>query len=171
MRIALVGCGRISRNHLDAITHIDGLHLAAVCDVVAERAREAGERHAVPWFTSYDAMLAEAACDVVAICTPSGMHPEHGEAAARAGKHVVSEKPMRSRSRGRTPRARLRRRGSLRSSSSANRLNLRRSVLRRAVDRGLRPAVHVKCTVRWAAAEYYEQAPWRGTWALDAARS
>jgi predicted dehydrogenase len=46
-----------------------------VCDVVEERAREAGERPGVPWFRSYDEMLARAECDVVTVATPSGLHP------------------------------------------------------------------------------------------------
>src|SRR5688572_10835137 len=93
-RIALVGCGRISKNHFDAIERIEGLELAAVCDIVEDRAREAGTRYAVPWFVSYDEMLAKVECDIVTVATPSGMHPAHGIAAARTGKHVVCEKPM-----------------------------------------------------------------------------
>ena len=94
IRIALVGCGRISRNHFESIDRIDGMRVTAVCDVDEERAREAGERLGVPWFRGYDEMLARSECDVVSICTPSGLHPAHGIQAARAGKHVVSEKPM-----------------------------------------------------------------------------
>src|SRR5689334_8874450 len=94
VRIALVGCGRISKNHFDAIAKIDGVELSAVCDNVPSRARAAGEAHRVPWFTSYEKMLAEASCDAVAICTPSGLHPAQGILAAHAGKHVISEKPM-----------------------------------------------------------------------------
>ncbi|MBI2409209.1 MAG: Gfo/Idh/MocA family oxidoreductase, partial [Gemmatimonadetes bacterium] len=56
-RVALVGCGRIAHNHFDAIAGLDGLSLSAVCDVVESRAREAGEKWGVPWFTSYDEML------------------------------------------------------------------------------------------------------------------
>jgi UDP-N-acetyl-2-amino-2-deoxyglucuronate dehydrogenase len=66
IRIALVGCGRISRNHFEAIQKIDGLDLAAVCDIIPERAREAGERQGVPWFESFDEMLASVRCDAVA---------------------------------------------------------------------------------------------------------
>ena len=82
-RVALVGCGRISKNHFDALARIDGLTLSAVCDVIPERARVAGERLGVPWFTSYEEMLERAECDVVAICTPSGLHPRHGIMAAQ----------------------------------------------------------------------------------------
>ena len=94
IHIALAGCGRISRNHFDAIAKIDGLDLAAVCDIVPERAREAGERHGVPSFESFDEMLGSVRCDAVSLCTPSGLHPKHGVIAARAGKHVICEKPM-----------------------------------------------------------------------------
>ena len=97
-RIALVGCGRISKNHFDAIRKVDGLSLAAVCDIDAERARRAGEEQGVPAYRSIDEMLRasddEAPFDIVVVCTPSGLHSSHGAAAARAGKHVVTEKPM-----------------------------------------------------------------------------
>jgi len=94
VRVALVGCGRIARNHVEAIARVDGLELTAVCDSDTERARSVGEAAGVPSFTSFDEMLREASCDAVAICTPSGLHPAQGIAAARAGKHVISEKPM-----------------------------------------------------------------------------
>ncbi|HEX6048795.1 MAG TPA: Gfo/Idh/MocA family oxidoreductase, partial [Gemmatimonadaceae bacterium] len=93
-KVALVGCGRISGNHFDALRQVEGLELVAVCDTVEERAREAGERQGVTWYRSYEEMLKAGGCDVVSICTPSGLHAAQGAAAARAGKHVVTEKPM-----------------------------------------------------------------------------
>ena len=96
-RIALVGCGRISKNHFDALAAVEGLSLAAVCDSDEERARAAGEAQDVPWFRSYETMLRDSPADVVTIATPSGLHPQHGVLAARAGKHVVTEKPMATR--------------------------------------------------------------------------
>ncbi len=170
VRIALVGCGRISRNHFEAIDKVDGLALAAVCDSVVERARAAGEGQGVPWFTSYDAMLAEAPCDAVAICTPSGLHPPHGIAAARAGRHVISEKPM---------AISLQGADSLVAACDAagvhlfvvkqNRLNAAVQLLRRAVDKGRFGRLFMaNCTVRWSRPQdYYDQAPWRGTWEFD----
>src|SRR4029450_5525646 len=80
-KLALVGCGRISRNHFDALRAIDGLELTAVCDVDEDRSRTAGEEQGVPWFRSLDDMLRQADCDVVTICTPSGLHAVHGVAA------------------------------------------------------------------------------------------
>lgn len=169
-RVALAGCGRISRNHFDALTAVDGLTLAAVCDADEGRARAAGEAMDVPWFRSYEAMLREAPCDVVTIATPSGLHPQQGILAAKAGKHVVTEKPM---------AISLDAADALvRACDEAgvhlfvvkqNRLNAPVQFLKRAVDRGRFGRIYLaNCTVRWARPqEYYDQAPWRGTWEFD----
>jgi UDP-N-acetyl-2-amino-2-deoxyglucuronate dehydrogenase len=169
-RVALVGCGRISRNHVDAIARIDGLELVAACDVIEERARAVAEPLGIPWHTSYEKMVAEVECDVVTIATPSGYHPAQGVLAARAGRHVVTEKPMAI---------------SLRSADELvhacdaagvhlfvvkqNRLNAPVQMLKRAVDRGRFGRLYMaNCTVRWTRSqEYYDQAPWRGTWEFD----
>jgi UDP-N-acetyl-2-amino-2-deoxyglucuronate dehydrogenase len=169
-RVALVGCGRISRNHFDAIARVDGLTLAAVCDAVEARARAAGEANGVPWFTSYEQMLAEAPCEVVAVCTPSGLHPKHGIAAAQAGKHVVTEKPMAISLEGAD--------ALVEACDDAgvqlfvvkqNRLNAGVQLLKRALDKGRFGRIYMaNCTVRWTRPqEYYDQAPWRGTWEFD----
>jgi UDP-N-acetyl-2-amino-2-deoxyglucuronate dehydrogenase len=169
-RIALVGCGRISRNHFEAIARIEGLTLSAVCDVVPERAQAAGEQQGVPWFTSYAEMLQSAECDVVAVCTPSGLHPQHGVLAARAGKHVISEKPMAI--------SLVDADALVQACDEAgvhlfvvkqNRLNAPIQLLKRAIDKGRFGRIYTaNCTVRWTRPqEYYDQAPWRGTWEFD----
>lgn len=170
VRVALVGCGRIAKNHFEAIARVGGLELTAVCDSDAERARAAGEAAGVPSFTSYDAMLGEASCDAVAICTPSGLHPAQGIAAARAGKHVISEKPM---------AISLSEADELVAACDAaevhlfvvkqNRLNPPVQLLRRAVDKGRFGRIYLaNATVRWSRPqEYYDSADWRGTWEFD----
>ena len=65
-RIALAGCGRISRNHIDAIGRVDGLRIVAACDPDADRAAAVGEELGVPWFTEYERMLAAGLADVLA---------------------------------------------------------------------------------------------------------
>jgi UDP-N-acetyl-2-amino-2-deoxyglucuronate dehydrogenase len=169
-RVALVGCGRISRNHFDAIEAVPGLRTSAVCDLVEERAREAGERLAVPWFTDYAKMLREAPCEIVTIATPSGLHPEQGILAARAGKQVVSEKPMAISLAGADALVRACDEANVALFVvKQNRLNPAVQLLRKAIDKGRFGRIYVaNTTVRWARPqEYYEQAPWRGTWALD----
>jgi len=169
-RIALVGCGRISRNHVEAISRIDGLELIAACDSVADRAKSLAEPLGIPWFTSYAKMLAEVDCDVVTIATPSGYHPEQGVLAAKAGRHVIVEKPMAISLRGADEL--------VHACDAAgvhlfvvkqNRLNAAVQMLKRAVDRGRFGRLYMaNCTVRWTRPQsYYDQAPWRGTWEFD----
>ena len=170
IRIALVGCGRISKNHFDAIRKVDGLRLTAVSDAVEERARAAGEEHGVPWFTNYADMLRAAECDVVTIATPSGMHSAQGIAAAKVGKHVITEKPM---------AITLEQADALVAATDAanvrlfvvkqNRLNPSVQLLKRAVDKGRFGRIYLaNTTVRWQRPqEYYDSAPWRGTWEFD----
>ena len=170
VRIGLVGCGRISRNHFEAIERVDGLALAAVCDTLPDRASAAGEGQGVPWFTSYERMLAESELDAVAICTPSGLHPQHGIMAARAGRHVISEKPM---------AITLAAADDLVQACDAagvrlfvvkqNRLNAPVQLVKRALDKGRFGRLYMaNCTVRWTRPQdYYDQAPWRGTWEFD----
>jgi UDP-N-acetyl-2-amino-2-deoxyglucuronate dehydrogenase len=169
-RVALVGCGRIAQNHFDSVKQIDGLSFTAVCDIVESRAKTAGELLGVPWFTDYERMLREADCDVVVIATPSGLHPQHGILAAKAGKHVISEKPMAI---------------TLASADALvhacddakvqlfvvkqNRLNPPIQLLRKAIEKGRFGRIYLaNTTVRWARPqEYYDQAKWRGTWEFD----
>ena len=168
--IALVGCGRISKNHFEAIAGTEGLRLSAVCDIDAERARAAGEAHAVPWFPSLDELLQEATADIVVLCTPSGLHAPQGIQVARAGKHVISEKPMST---------------SLSAADDLveacdgagvrlfvvkqNRLNPPIQLLRKAIDKERFGRIYMaNVTVRWQRPqEYYDAAPWRGTWEFD----
>jgi len=170
VRVALVGCGRISGNHFDAFRKIDGLELVGVCDIVEERARTAGEAQGVPWFTSYEKMLRGVDCDAVVIATPSGLHPQQGVTAARAGKHVITEKPM-AISLGAADEL-------VQACDSAgvrlfvvkqNRLNPGIQLLKRALDKGRFGRIYLaNTTVRWTRPqEYYDQAPWRGTWEFD----
>jgi UDP-N-acetyl-2-amino-2-deoxyglucuronate dehydrogenase len=169
-RIALVGCGRIANNHVEAIKRIDGLELVAASDTSEERAKTLAEPLGIPWFTSYEKMLNEVECEVVAICTPSGLHPAQGVLAAKTGHHVVTEKPMAISLKGADEL--------VQACDAAgvhlfvvkqNRLNAPVQLLKRAVDRGRFGRLYMaNCTVRWTRPqEYYDQAPWRGTWEFD----
>jgi UDP-N-acetyl-2-amino-2-deoxyglucuronate dehydrogenase len=169
-RVALVGCGRISKNHFDAIARVNGLDLVGVADSVPERAEAAGAAYNVPAFTSLEAMLAGVECDIVTIATPSGLHPAQGIVAARAGKHVVTEKPMAISLAGADELiAECDAAGVRLFVVKQNRLNPAIQLVKRAVQKGRFGRIHsLNCTVRWSRPqEYYDQAPWRGTWAMD----
>jgi UDP-N-acetyl-2-amino-2-deoxyglucuronate dehydrogenase len=169
-KLALVGCGRISRNHFEALRKVGGLSLTAVCDIVPERARDSAEQEGVPGFTSIEEMLQRVECDIVSICTPSGLHAAQGALAARAGKHVITEKPM-AISLGQADEL-------VKACDDAgvflfvvkqNRLNPPIQLLRRAVDKGRFGRIFIaNTTVRWQRPQdYYDAAPWRGTWEFD----
>ena len=115
IRIALVGCGRISANHIRAFAfHQDRAELVAICDTQAERLEKAqqliteaaaeypGAATNPKQFNSYSELLAATQnnttpIDMVVLATPSGLHPGQVIAAAEAGLHVCTEKPMATR--------------------------------------------------------------------------
>jgi UDP-N-acetyl-2-amino-2-deoxyglucuronate dehydrogenase len=169
-RIALVGCGRISKFHFDAIANVPGLRLSAVCDVDDSRARTASAERGVPAFTDYGEMLRKAACDVVAICTPSGLHSGQGVLAARAGKHVVTEKPMSiTLEQADVLVQACDDAGVMLFVVKQNRLNPSIQLLKRAVDKGRFGKIYLaNTTVRWhRPQDYYDAESWRGTWEFD----
>jgi len=169
-RVGLVGCGRISKNHFEAIARVPGLKLVAVADIDVARAEAAGAERGVPAFRSLGEMLTGSELDVVAICTPSGLHSAHGAAAARAKKHVIVEKPM---------AISLVQADDLVKACDdngvylfvvkQNRLNPPIQLVRRAVDKGRFGRIYMaNVTVRWTRPqEYYDAEPWRGTWEFD----
>ena len=170
LRVALVGCGRISRNHFDAIASTPGIELTAVCDLVPERADAAARLLGVRAFYSYEEMLRDADCDIVSVTTPSGLHPTHAMQAARAGKHVISEKPMALSLSAADEMLQVSENAGVRLFVvMQNRLNPAIQLLRRAIDKGRFGRIYtLNATVRWTRPqEYYDQAAWRGTWALD----
>ncbi|MDQ2890183.1 MAG: Gfo/Idh/MocA family oxidoreductase [Gemmatimonadota bacterium] len=170
LRVAVVGCGRISTNHFDAIARLDDLRLVGVADIIPERAEAAGERYGAPAYGSLEAMLSGVGCDVVTVATPSGLHPQHGITAASGGKHVVSEKPMAISLAGADSLiAACAEHGVKLFVVKQNRLNPAIQLVKRAVEKGRFGRIHsANCTVRWARPQdYYDQAPWRGTWAMD----
>jgi UDP-N-acetyl-2-amino-2-deoxyglucuronate dehydrogenase len=170
IRLVLVGCGRISERHFDAIDAHPGLSLVAVSDELPDRARAAGEKHGVPAFTSYAAMLAETGAEAVVVCTPSGLHPRHGIMAAQRGLHVICEKPMATR---------LEEADQLVKTCDEagvhlfvvkqNRLNPGIQLLKRAIELSRFGRVYMASVrVFWNRPQsYYDMAPWRGTWEFD----
>lgn len=172
-RFALVGCGRISKNHVEAIKKLEEENeakLVACCDLIAERVEKVAEETGAKAFTSYEEMLKESDIDIVSICTPSGLHPKHTIMAARAGKHVLCEKPS----------------GTKLSDVDAaidacddagvryfvvkqNRFNKTVQLLKKAIDEGRFGRIYMLVSnVFWTRPqEYYDMAPWRGTWEFD----
>jgi UDP-N-acetyl-2-amino-2-deoxyglucuronate dehydrogenase len=171
LRVALVGCGRISARHVQVIRAIEELELVGVCDLVEERARAASSAGGgVPAYTSVDELLAAQRPDVVSVLTESGSHARVAAAIAPHVKALVIEKPM---------ALTLDDADRLIEACDAhhtrlfvvkqNRFNKPVVRLRKALEAGrFGKLVMGTVRVRWCRTqEYYDQAAWRGTWKDD----
>ena len=172
LNIALVGCGRIAKRHSDLLGkgQIDGAQLVAVCDVAAARAEAIAAPFGVPWFTDMDEMMARASPDVAVVLTESGLHAEHVIRLARHRKHIVVEKPMALTLDDADEMIRACDQHGVRLFVvKQNRFNVPVVKLREALDAGrFGKLVLGTVRLRWCRRqEYYDQDPWRGTWALD----
>jgi len=94
VKFAVVGCGVISDVHFKGILETENAELSAVCDHNKDKADRIAKKYNVPAYYSLDELLKIDEIDVVNICTPSSIHPEQTILSAKAGKHVIVEKPM-----------------------------------------------------------------------------
>lgn len=176
-RVALVGCGRISDRHIIALAaHQERCRLTGVCDLESSGVEKAQRRyqelsgHEAQGFVSFEAMLQQLSFDILTIATESGFHYEHAKAGLMAGKHVLIEKPMTlSVSEAVELIALADEKGLKLGVCHQNRFNPPIQALRRAVDLGgFGRLVNGTARILWNRnMGYYQQAPWRGTWAQD----
>jgi len=172
IRIAVIGCGRISRNHFGAIEkHAESLELVAVCDIDRQVLAEHVEKYRVQGYDNLERLLTEAKPDLVALCTPSGLHPEQTILAARQGVNVMTEKPMATRWRDGLAMVRACDEAKVRLFVvKQNRRNATLQLLKRAVTEKRFGKIHmVHMNVFWTRPQsYYDQGNgWRGTWEFD----
>ncbi|MEO8923932.1 MAG: Gfo/Idh/MocA family oxidoreductase, partial [Caldimonas sp.] len=171
IRIALVGCGRISKNHFAALArHSAQAEWVAVCDSNRESLAAATAATGARGFESLTDMLAQSAADVIVLATPSGLHARQAIECAGAGRHVVTEKPMATRFEdGQAMVRACRDAGVELFVVKQNRLNATTRLLKSAVEAGRFGRIYL-CTVNvfWTRPQsYYDAAPWRGRWDLD----
>ena len=93
--LGIIGCGVIANYHSSAIFQLSKkAKLIGVTDGKPDRAKKFAAEHKTAFFSNLEEMLASPEVDVVCICTPSGLHAEAAIACAKAGKHVIIEKPL-----------------------------------------------------------------------------
>jgi UDP-N-acetyl-2-amino-2-deoxyglucuronate dehydrogenase len=171
IRIAVVGCGRISVKHFEAIQeHSNDLELVSVCDTDQEVLDKHIAKVGIEGYTSMLDMLKSVKIDIVVICTPSGLHSEQTILAAKHGIHVMTEKPMATRWKDGLRMVRACDNARVRLFVvKQNRKNSTLQLLRRAIlEKRFGKINMVHINVFWTRPqEYYDQAEWRGTWEFD----
>lgn len=171
LRVGLIGCGRIVSQHLAAIATLKNqIKLMAVCDTNREIAKEVGLKYKVPFYTNYQDLLKRKDLDLVVICTPNGLHYPMALAAAKAGKHVLVEKPLaiNLKEADNLIKAFKERKKELLAVMQV-RYNQALRSLKEAVQKGkLGEIYNATLIVRWSRPQsYFDEAAWRGTQSLD----
>lgn len=166
----IVGCGMIANFHAKAIADIRGAKLEACFDTFPASADRLAKSTGCRAYHNLDAMLADPKVDIVTIGTPSGAHMEPALAAAKAGKHLIIEKPL---------EITLRRCDRIIEACKKNKVTLSAIFPSRFHQSSLelKKAVEAKrfgrltmgdAYVKWfRSQEYYDSGAWRGTWELD----
>jgi predicted dehydrogenase len=175
LNVAIVGSGIIGANHADAIVRDPRLRIVALVDARIEAAEALAARLDPPpsCHLTLGAALASGPVDLVAICTPSGLHVEAAEEALRADTHLLIEKPLdtnlaRARAFAKVALA-AEARGLVCAVVSQHRFDPAMVAVRRAVRAGQlgRVTSAVVSMPWWRDQAYYDSADWRGTWAFD----
>lgn len=166
----IIGCGMIANFHAKAIAEIRGAKLVGCFDTFPASADRLSAATGCQAYHDLNAMLANPAIDVVTIGTPSGAHMEPAVAAARAGKHVIVEKPLEvTLKRCDAIIDACRKSGVVLSTIFPSRFHESSQLMKQAVDKGRFGKLSMgDAYVKWFRTQaYYDSGAWRGTWKLD----
>lgn len=174
MKYALIGCGRISKNHITAAEK-SGMEIIALCDINEQHIAKVKAEHnlvnsSISEYTDYVQMITNEKLDVVAIATESGLHAEIAIHCIKNHVNVVIEKPMAMSIKDARTIEKLAKEYNVKVAvCHQNRYNVAIQKLKEAVDNDrFGKLSHGSINVRWNRDEnYYTQAPWRGTWEHD----
>lgn len=173
MRYALIGCGRISPNHVAAAQH-NNLDIVALCDLQKENMRDKVLKFKLPsninCYTDYVEMLEEEQPELVAIATESGKHAEIALECIKHGCHVIIEKPIALSLKDADRIIEAAEKYNVKvCACHQNRFNKSIQKIHEAVEMGRFGKIfHGTAHIRWARDhEYYDRASWRGTWEQD----
>lgn len=170
LRFGVIGLGVNGSKHVGLLNEIPGAQLTAVCDIVDDRHQRVSQRYGIPGYRDYHQLLDRDDIDIVNICTPSGLHADMAIAAARRGKHAIVEKPMDVSLEKADAMIRAFKEADRKLCViSQHRFDPATVQLKKAIDRGdLGDLLLAEVTCNWYRSQaYYDEADWRGTWALD----
>lgn len=168
VKLALVGCGRISKRHIEAVHAVNGIEIVVVCDVNEQKAKAASEQLSVPYVTDYKKLKD---VDVVSVLTPSGMHPHHVIELAEQTDipYIVCEKPISLTSREVFEMLdRVKKAGKTLLPVYQNRYNPLLVFMKDLINSGrLGKVYQFACNVFWNRNDEYFNIDWHGTKAYD----
>ena len=171
IRFAIVGCGRIAKNHFDAIqSYADDAEIVSVCDIDNEALDKAATQMEAKAYTTLSAMLDDTNADIVVLTTPSGLHSMQAIEVAASGRHVVTEKPMATRWHDGLRMVKACDQANVHLFVvKQNRRNPPLQLLKNSIDEHRFGKIYmVNVNVFWTRPqEYYDSARWRGTWEFD----
>lgn len=171
IRIAIVGCGRIAKNHFGSIaSHPDHIELISVCDIDQKALALATQEHGVKGYLHLEEMLQNEQLDLVVLCTPSGIHSAQAQLIAKFKVNVMTEKPMATRWHDGVSMVKACDEAGVRLFVvKQNRRNATLQLLKSAVEKERFGRIYmVNLNVFWTRPqEYYDAAKWRGTWEFD----
>lgn len=173
MKYALIGCGRISPNHIAAAQE-NNLEIVALCDVVPENIEDKFQKFHLPSdirrYADYKEMLEEEKPDLAGIATESGKHAQIALDCIKAGCNIIIEKPMAMSMEEADAIVKASDETGVKvCACHQNRFNKSIQKIREAIEEGrFGRLFHGTAHIRWNRNEgYYKQAPWRGTWEQD----
>lgn len=173
MNYAIIGCGRISPNHIMAAKD-NNLNIVALCDLIPanmeDKIAKCDLSEDIKKYTNYQEMLEQGNLDLIAIATESGKHASIALDCIQKGIHVIIEKPIAlSLDDADTIIAAAKEKGVQVCACHQNRFNKSIQKIREALEEGrFGRLFHGTAHIRWNRGRaYYEQAPWRGTWEQD----
>lgn len=167
----IIGCGVIGPWHAGAIARESRATLLAVCDENEGKARALAEQYpGAEVCLDYRKLLERKDIDVVDICTPSGLHADMAIDCARAGKHIISEKPLDIRLEqidaaiAAAKQCKVKLAAIFQRRFQPNSLRLKSAIVEGRLGRLHTADTYIKW---WREQSYYDSGDWRGTWALD----
>jgi len=165
----IIGAGLIADFHAMAIRDIPNTKLIACCDVVLDKAKKLADKYSCRAFAGYEEMLKIKELDIVTVATPSGLHAEPTIAAAKAGKHVICEKPLDiTLERIDTMIKAHKKSGTVLGGVFPLRFNDAVVPLKEAINSGRFGTItYAGAYVPWWRTDEYYKNTWRGTWKLD----
>ncbi|MDR2036311.1 MAG: Gfo/Idh/MocA family oxidoreductase [Bacteroidales bacterium] len=167
-RLALVGCGRISKRHIEAVQVVDGIDITQICDINEEKAKAVSSQLSVPYVTDYKQLKD---VDIVAVLTPSGMHPRHVIEIAETTDipYIICEKPISLTSREVFEMLdKVKRAGKILLPVFQNRYNPLVAFMKELVESGrLGKIYQFVCNIFWNRNDEYFNIDWHGTKAYD----